>query len=213
MVRKTTAGLAIGLCVLGLSCTVSTAPRKPLPKDDEPAERSNDKTSVHHQTGNDAPEISRSAGTPANVVVLWPRIIPRTEDPAVTNLATAIQSRLALVAKNAGLEVDRRPAPERVCPRPSGCEGVSLGAVLAVRDGACAVVGLVGPPGTADVELVPLAGGVDLKMAATPFRDPPENAVTVNEFEKCSDLLSKLESNVAFPGEEKLGQTLARARK
>jgi hypothetical protein len=59
---------------------------------------------------------------------------------------------------------------------------VSLGAILAVKEQGCAVVALVGPSGTQPVTLVPLAGDAKLSATTSPFREPPENLVTVSEF-------------------------------
>src|SRR4051812_28885981 len=73
-------------------CNVSTTRRMPVPEDRE-LERHEGK-SVVYDHANDTPEISRSRGTAGGVVVLWPRIVPRSEDPAVLDLATRIQAKL-----------------------------------------------------------------------------------------------------------------------
>src|SRR5262249_6485435 len=49
----------------------------------------------------DAPEISRSRGTKGGVVVLWPRVWPRSEEPGATELATKVQKRLEELARRA----------------------------------------------------------------------------------------------------------------
>lgn len=197
--------------LLGSACNVSTTRRMPLPDDDEPVRRSEGKP-IRYEHANDAPEISRSVGQKGGVVVLWPRIIPKSEDPAITDLALRVQSRLARIAEKSSSNIDRRPAPERVCPRGEGCQAVSVGAVLAVKDKGCAVIAVVGPPGTGNVSLVPLAGSVTLRSASVPFRDPPESEVTVQEFVPCEKLLSDLEQNVTLEGEERVGKAVQDAK-
>ena len=144
-------------------------------------------------------------------MVLWPRISPRSEDPKVVELANRIQARLERAGKSGGDSADRRPSPERVCPR-EGCRGVSVGAVLAMKDKGCAVVATVGPAGAKPVTLVTLAGDVELKAKESPFRDPPENLLTVQEFVPCEKLLADLDGNASLPGEGKLGEAIAKAR-
>lgn len=201
---------ALWSCLLATGCAVSTAPQKPLPKDDDP-QLGRDRGAVHYSKANDAPEISRGVGDEGTVVVLWPRIFPKSEDPKVVELATRIQSRLERAGKSGGGEADKRPSPERVCPR-EGCRGVSVGAVLAMKDKGCAVVATVGPPGAKPVALVTLAGEVELKAKESPFRDPPENLLTVQEFVPCEKLIADLDSNASLPGEAKLGEAIAKAR-
>lgn len=137
----------------------------------------------------DAPEISRSAGEKGGVVVLWPRVIPATDDPAVLGQAAALQARLKAVVEleAPGVTVDLRPAPERVCPR-AGCKAVAVGAVLHHREGGCVAVATVSDPGPSVAALVPWGGLVELKQPTTPFRDPPENALVVKDFAACADL-------------------------
>ena len=67
----------------------------------------------------DAPEISRSVGVKGGVVVLWPRVLPATADPAVQVEAQKLQARLTAMAEAAAPAAPRdvRPTPERVCPR------------------------------------------------------------------------------------------------
>jgi len=193
-----------------VACSVSTAPQKPLPKDDAPEQR-RERGAINYSKANDSPEISRGVGQPDGIVVLWPRILPRTEDPAILAIAEGIQARLELLSKQSSDSVDRRPNPERVCPR-EGCKGVSVGAVLAIKDKGCAVVASVGPGGPTAVRLVPLAGTVELRSQESPFREPPENAVTVTEFVPCAKLAADLDANAALPGEAKLREAIAKAR-
>lgn len=181
----------------------------PIPDDDAPQRRAAQRNSVHYSGGgNDAPEISRSTGEAGGVVVLWPRILPKSEDPKVLELATRVQARLERIAGKASSNVDRRPSPERVCPKGEGCRAASLGAVLATKGGGCAVVALIGPPGVKPVQLVPLSGTVKLDAETSPFREPPENLVVVQEFVPCDKLLADLDSNVTLEGEENVAKAL-----
>ena len=70
------------------------------------------------------PEISRSGGVTGGVVLLWPRVIPRSEDPQTDQDAAFVQGQLRAAIARAlpGRPVDVRPNPERVCPR-AGCAG------------------------------------------------------------------------------------------
>jgi hypothetical protein len=65
-------------------------------------------------------------------------VLPKTDDPKISDLAGRVQIRLDRLAAKTGKKVDRRPAPERVCPKDAGCKGVSLGAILAVKEQGCA---------------------------------------------------------------------------
>ena len=191
-----------------LACSVSTVPRKPLPSE-RPDETRPPGAPVHYEHAEDAPEISRAAGAEGAVVILWPRIVPKSDTPEALDLATRLQSRLRLMASNAGAkEVDVRPAPERVCPRPSGCRGPSVGAVLSIKDKACAVAIVLGPAGPSNVDLLPLAGSFEFKAASVPFREPPESFVTITEFAKCDDLVGSLEKNEVLPGQAKAEEKL-----
>ncbi len=142
--------------------------------------------------GADAPEISRSVGAPGGVVVLWPRVIPATEDPALRSLAGQVQSRLKAMVDTAGpgRQVDVRPEPERVCPK-AGCDALAVGAVLHHAQGGCVAVVTVQAPGRSEQVLVPFAGVVDFKQPTVPFREPPESSLLVKDFWPCSELLSR----------------------
>ncbi len=194
-------------------CLVSTTRDKPIIEDDGMKGRLKDGTAKHYGNSNDSKEISRSVGAPGGVVVLWPRIIPRTDDAMVHDIAFKVQARLERIAGKAATSVDRRPEPERVCPRGEGCRGASLGAVLAVKDKGCAVVAVVGPAGPKDERLVSLAGTVSLRSDTVAFRDPPENNVTVQEFVPCEKLLADLDANASLEGEEKVREAVDAALK
>jgi hypothetical protein len=142
----------------------------------------------------DAPEISRSRGEAGGVVVLWPRmVLPRSGQPKpdaqMRALAAKLQQRLVGIAKRAlpGKRLDVRPEPERVCPRP-GCQGVSLGVLLTRAGGGCAAVALISGPGASPARLVPWAAQMQLSEQSVPFRQPPERAVEVTDYVRCTDL-------------------------
>ncbi len=139
----------------------------------------------------DAPEISRSVGQTGGFVVLWPRVVPATTDPAITAVALTLQSRLAALATTVAptAPLDVRPAPERVCPR-QGCQGVALGAVLYHQQGACVAAVTVSAPGPSPARLAPWGGLLELKAAEVPFREPPESQLAVRDFVPCHQLLA-----------------------
>jgi hypothetical protein len=209
MLRVSTAVVLLSLCA---SCTVSTTRRKPIPDREDPQDNRTQGGPVHHAGTQNAPEITKSVGNAGGVVVLWPRIIPKTDDPKILDIATRVQARLEKIAGKVSSDVDRRPAPERVCPKGEGCKARSLGAVLAVAERGCAVVAVVGAPGVEPVKLVPLAGGIKLSAETSPFREPPENLVTVQEFMPCETLLKELETNATLEGEEKTAKALEAAK-
>lgn len=150
--------------------------------------------------GGPGPEVSRSRGRKDGIVVLWPRIVPETDDATVVALAERLQVRLQQIAVTAAppTRVDVRPSPERVCPL-NGCRGTSVALMLGHQDGGCAALALVGPPGQQPLRLVPLAGRFSMDSAALDFRSPPEGKVVVSEFVPCAQLEQSLD-----------GQALAR---
>lgn len=140
----------------------------------------------------DAPEISRSVGERGGVVVLWPRVLPATTDPALLVEARRLQARLAELAASAAPSAPRdvRPEPERVCPR-QGCTAVALGAVLYHSDGGCIAVVTVAPPGPSASALVPWGGVVDLKAPSSAFREPPESQLSIRDMVPCGSLVGE----------------------
>lgn len=136
-----------------------------------------------------APEISRSKGLAGGVVLLWPRIVPASESAEKRRDAWFVQDVLEAAIKRAvpGTIVDRRPEPERVCPR-GGCKAVAVGALLAHEEAGCAVVATISPPGESEARLLLMAGRMDIKARAIPFREPPESYVTIWDFDRCVDL-------------------------
>ncbi|MEQ1503847.1 MAG: hypothetical protein ABMB14_16520 [Myxococcota bacterium] len=141
-------------------------------------------------------EISHSRGKANGVVVLWPRVVPETDDPAITDLAKRLQARIQAAAATTVIpaRIDVRPAPERVCPL-SGCRSTSVGVLLGHQDGGCAALAIVGPPGVESQRLVPLAGKFQMTDAALEFRAAPEGKVTVSEFVPCASLEQALDND------------------
>lgn len=142
----------------------------------------------------DAPEISRSVGARGGVVILWPRIAPRSDDPAVRAIATAVQQRLRAVVERSlpGRPIDVRPEPERVCPR-QGCAAMTVGASLFhTPRGGCTVVAIVSGAGASPQRLVPWVGNVTLREAVVPFREPPEGRMVAEDMAPCASVATEL---------------------
>lgn len=140
--------------------------------------------------------VSTRRGKRGGVLVLWPRVVPETEDATMLLLASALQGRLDALADRVADPALRatRPAPERVCPAEGGCRAVSLGAVLGHHEGGCFAVGLVGAPDGGNVRLVPWAGQVSARGGRElPHRQPPEDVLVVKEFVPCGSLLDALD--------------------
>lgn len=146
----------------------------------------------------DAPEISRSAGDARTVVVLWPRVAPRSNSAVSRSAAYVVQGALASLATSAfpGWKIDVRPEPERVCPR-AGCVGPSVGAVLIHHQQGCAVAALVAPGGVSPQQIVPWAGSVVPRIPQVRFREPAESFVTVMDFARCDRLSEPLKAGSA----------------
>ena len=141
----------------------------------------------------EADAVSRHRGKKGGVTVLWPRVVPQTEDPQILAIAETLQGRLDGMAQ-ASVDPKRvvvRPDPERVCPR-AGCRSVSLGAVLGHQDGGCFAVGLVGLAEGGAVQLVPWGGRIKVRAPTQPFRKPPESSIAVTEFVPCDRLIESL---------------------
>lgn len=135
---------------------------------------------------NDGDEISRSRGNKGGIVVLYPRVVPDTEDAQTHALARKAQDQLSRIAESipGAPEVERRGFPERSCPV-VGCKALSVGLLLAHRDGGCVGVVLVNAPGASATQLVPWLGQVTLVVPEAPWRVPPESEVIVVEFASC----------------------------
>jgi hypothetical protein len=169
----------------------------PTPDADAPSGNAAASASSEEPTAagtSDGPHISRSVGEKGGVVVFWPRVIPRSDDPTMHKLAASLQTELAGVTREAfsGKAVDVRPEPERVCPR-DGCSAMTVGLLLTHVRGGCAVMALVSKPGKASARIVPWAGLVKLKRQEVPFREYPESEVTIVDAAPCGDVLKSLE--------------------
>lgn len=136
-----------------------------------------------------SPEISRSRGEPGGIVLLWPRVIPRTENERLRGVASALQEKLATMLGELfpGRSVDMRPEPERVCMK-TGCKASAVGVLIAVRDDHCVAVAIASAPGLSDQQLMPWAGRVTTALRV-PFREPPESSLKIHEFVACEDLV------------------------
>lgn len=137
--------------------------------------------------------VSTSRGQEGGIVVLFPRMVPGSDSAIIRPTAQLVQGRLMgqLRAAYPGKPVDVRPAPQRVCPL-AGCKGLAVGAMIAHRSGGCAVVATVGPPGTIPRTLIPWVGDVKLKSSEFPFREPPENYVTIKDMVPCDKVIDRL---------------------
>ena len=126
-------------------------------------------------------------------MVLWPRVIPRSNSKTAQAAAWVVQQDMKRIASEVlpGRPIDVRPEPERVCPQ-AGCKGVVLGAVVVHNGDACIAVATISGPGRSAQTLVPWAGQVDLKQLTVPFREPPESFLTIRDFAKCSMLTNPL---------------------
>lgn len=140
--------------------------------------------------------VSRSGGEAGGLVVFWPRVIPRSDDPDVSALAGQVQGKLVELAKATYPDrpIDVRPEPERVCPR-EGCAAATFGAMLVHNDGKCIVVALSSPAGTEPTELAAWAGDVDFKQASVPFREHPEDHIVTRGYVPCDELLQSMAGN------------------
>ena len=203
--------LAAALSACGSSGGEPLAPGRPAPVGEIPADEGADAAqptaagpagSAANGPGvasnKDGPHISRSVGKEGGAVVFWPRVIPRTEEPAITSLAGDLQKKLVELTRKAlpGRDVDVRPAPERVCPR-AGCTAMTVGVLLTHGGGGCTVVALVSEPGTEPQRLIPWAGLVKLAKDEVPFREYAESQVTIRDSVPCSELLAALSKREA----------------
>lgn len=185
---------SLWLCALvscGGSQDASPIPGRPAPVEDDPVAPSG-------ASEKDGPHISRSVGKEGGAVVFWPRVIPKSDDPAITKLAGELQQKLAEVTKKvvAADAVDVRPEPERVCPK-AGCAAITVGVLLTAQGGGCTAVALVSGAGQSATKLIPWAGKVTLAQTEVPFRDYPESQVTIRDSVPCPELIAKLAAKEA----------------
>ena len=178
---------------LGLGCTVFEPTPPPPPSNEPPRGAKHGRGHSGRPSEKDGAEISRAEGQAGGVVVFWPRIIPRDDDPTTRDLAAKVQARLdALVRKtlpDAAVEV--RPEPERVCPQ-AGCKAMTVGVLLTRDKESCAALALVGGPGASPSRIVPWAGDAKLARDTVGFREPPENQVKISDFVRCDKLVDGL---------------------
>ena len=141
----------------------------------------------------DSPEVSRRAGWSGQVVILWTRTSPLPTDPIVMSLERGLQQRLEDIVANVAPEAPQnvRPEPERVC-RKKGCRTVSVAATLMHQDDGCAAVAVITGAGPTQSAVVPWGGAIELSDEMLPFRSPPEELVTVNDFVPCTRFLENL---------------------
>lgn len=156
----------------------------PLPDPDDPAYAARFDGTVDER-------VSTSAGEPGGVVVLWPRVV--TSGGGDAPEAAEVQRELRGIVERAAdaRAVDVRPEPQRVCPQ-GGCRGLAVGAVLLRSGTGCAAVATVSQPGETPTQLVAWAGDVQLRNHNVPFREPPEQHLSVRDFVPCEELTTAL---------------------
>jgi len=145
----------------------------------------------------DGPHISRSVGTPKQVVVLWPRVVPPDDTGDLHDLAKGLQDRLVDLVKAVSPDrsVNVRPEPQRVCPKNGGCRAPSVGVLLAHHDGGCVAVAWISAPGESAARLVSWAGKMELSSQDAAFRAPPEEKLTVQDFIPREQLLKQVDAH------------------
>ncbi len=192
---RLTAALTCLLALLALligGCASQPAPRAERdPRDYAPpaAGHESPRVALEPTPAGADPHISRSAGFPGAIVVLYPRVVPVTREDELRAISVGVQQRLVDLVMRAlpGRKMDLRPFPERACPQ-AGCTVPALGAVLASVDTGCAVVVTLSPPGRSDSTLRAWAGEVELRGGPVPFREAPESRITVKDMAICADL-------------------------
>lgn len=139
--------------------------------------------------------VSKSAGTPGGVTVLWPRIVPRDIVDDNRGLASALQEQMKRIVEKhlPGRPIDFRPEPERVCPK-TGCDGVSVGLLLSRQNQGCLVLALVSRPGPSPTKIIPWVGKVQLRADTVGFREWPESQITVSDYVPCTSLLTTMDA-------------------
>jgi hypothetical protein len=138
--------------------------------------------------------ISTSGGEPGGLVVFWPRVIPRSDDPELSALAGEVQAKLVELARATYPDrpIDVRPEPERVCPR-EGCPAATFGIViLHDNESHCAAVALTSAGETSTNALAVWAGDLVLKEERVEFREYPESYVGIRDYVPCAELLEAM---------------------
>lgn len=194
--RLAAISLGLPVVVIAAGCLASTLPNETTdtPEGQIPTHRLG---GDGHANPGDAPEISRSVGVPGGVVIMWPRMIPK-DDPQVHAMAGKLQDKLKALAHATfpDAEIDVRPEPERVCPQ-SGCDGLAIGAVITKRERGCAVIVVAGARGPQPLRMESWLGVIKMK-AEPPFREPPENYITIQEYGDCGKLDEALDGKGAI---------------
>lgn len=183
-------GLLVGLLTAGCASQPDPKPDRDPRDYTPPAAGHESPRVVLEPTPADAdPHISRSAGFPGAIVVLYPRVVPVTREDELRGISAGVQQRLVDLVMRAlpNRKIDLRPFPERVCPQ-SGCTVPALGVVLASVGTGCTVVVTLSPPGRSDSTLRAWAGEVELQGGLVPFREAPESRITVKDMAICADL-------------------------
>lgn len=189
LMRRAARGLAM---LAGLALATCASDGTVFGPDDKNAtdgvrgDRPTEKRSPRMELG---PEISHSRGVDGGLVLLWPRIVPKSEIVAMRGPAKALQDRLKAMLEQhfPGRPIDVRPEPERVCPKPGGCDATSVGVLIGVQHGECVAVVLVSPPGESAQLLMPWAGGMEAPVSV-PFREPPESSIALRDMVPCDKL-------------------------
>ena len=152
--------------------------------------------------------VSTSRGRKGGYVVMWPRVIPHSADSEVHAAAAAVQELMVEVVSKAApvAHQDIRPEPERVCRRDRGCRGAAVSVLIGHEAGGCVAVGLVNAPGLSAVQLIPLAGEVELASTSVPFRAAPESVVTVREMVPCASLVQAMDTASFVQAVRRAGQ-------
>ena len=177
---------SLALLAFSLGCATSPDARPPSDATEEPAAQ------VEERPIEEA-FVSSSGGEQGGLVVFWPRVIPRSDDPEVRALAQDVQNELVELAKATFPDraIDVRPEPERVCPR-GGCDAATFGVLLVHKGSKCAAVALMSAGQTATNDLAVWAGEVTLKLDRVAFREYPENHVGISEYVPCDQLVTAM---------------------
>ncbi len=190
--------IVLGAVLLGVTGCPTGDYQPPQPKEDFGQPGKGDEpivigTAAPEDLSKAPPDVSRSVGHKGGVVVLWPRIVPPSDDPAAQAIAAKVQARLADLSHRAAgpRDVDVRPAPETRCGPKVGCEATSVSAVIVMKGTTCAVAALIAGPKKAPAHLLPWSGKADFTKDLVPFGESPDALVKVKDFVPCDALLDK----------------------
>jgi hypothetical protein len=140
------------------------------------------------------PEVSKEEGQAGGVVILWPRVIPSNIAAQNAGTASSLQQHMQQIVARAlpGRPVELRPSPERVCPR-GGCKAPSISVLFTRNQNACVAIALISGPGETPAKMIPWAGTIVFKGGdSAPFRQPPENQITIKDYVPCDTLLTEM---------------------